>query len=163
MNTTLIKTHLGRTIMVQHDVVSPRPYSRINALYGSGAVFFDYPPRLSLNEPKQFGLAADSSDAWLGERDLAKLRERFTHPLWRKLQAQAKGAGHGGMDFIENWRHLDCLRQGFTPDITVYDAAAWSCIIETSARSVATGSAPVNLPDFTRGLWQTLAPLGIVS
>jgi hypothetical protein len=91
------------------------------------------------------------------------MREKFTHPLWRKLAERAKNSGHGGMDSIENWRHLNCLRQGTTPDITVYDAAAWSCIIETSARSVATASAPVNIPDFTRGLWKTIQPLGIVS
>jgi hypothetical protein len=91
------------------------------------------------------------------------MREKFTHPLWRKLAERAKGSGHGGMDFVENWRHLDCIRQGVTPDITVYEAAAWSCMIEISARSVATGSAPVPVPDFTRGLWKSRPPLGIVS
>jgi cytosine/uracil/thiamine/allantoin permease len=65
------------------------------------------------------------------------------------------------MDFVMNWRLLDCLRQGITPDSVVYDAAAWSCIIETSVHSVATGSMPVNIPDFTRGLWKTMKPLGI--
>lgn len=163
MNTSLIKTELGRTIMVQHDVVSPRPYSRINALYGTGGVFFDYPARLSINMPKIHGLAAESSEDWLNDADMAKMREKFTHPLWRKLHERARNSGHGGMDFVENWRHLDCIRQGITPDITVYDAAAWSCIIELSSLSVATGSAPVNVPDFTRGLWKTRKPLGIVS
>jgi hypothetical protein len=162
MNTSLIKTELGRTIMLQHDVVSPRPYSRINALYGTGAVFFDYPARLAINQPKQFGLEANNSEDWLNPADLAKMREKFTHPLWRKLAERAKGSGHGGMDFVENWWHLDCIRQGVTPDITVYDAAAWSCMIEISARSVATGSAPVPVPDFTRGLWKSRPPLGIV-
>ncbi len=65
------------------------------------------------------------------------------------------------MDFVLNWRLLDGLRQGITPDSVVYDAAAWSCIIETSVRSVATGSMPVNIPDFTRGLWKTMKPLDI--
>jgi hypothetical protein len=161
MNTSLIKTELGRTIMLQHDVCSPRPYSRINALYGSGGVFFDYPARLSINEPKQYGLAAANSEEWLNDADLQKMRERFTHPLWRKLEERAKNSGHGGMDFVENWRHLDCIRQGVTPDITVYDAAAWSCMIEVSSLSVATGSMPVMVPDFTRGMWKTLQPLGI--
>ena len=161
MNTSIIKTELGRTIMIQHDVVSPRPYSRINALYGTGGTFFDYPARLSVNDPKTYGLSAADSEAWLEEKDLALMREKFTHPLWKKLAARAKGGGHGGMDFVMNWRLLDCLRRGVTPDSVVYDAAAWSAIIETSVRSVATGSQPVNLPDFTRGLWKTMAPLGI--
>ncbi len=161
MNTSIIKTELGRTIMIQHDVVSPRPYSRINALYGTGGTFFDYPARLAINEPKSYGLKSPGSHEWLADADLAIMRQKFTHPLWKKLAERAKGGGHGGMDFVMNWRLMDCLRQGMTPDSVVYDAAAWSCILETSVRSVATGSLPVNLPDFTRGLWKTMNPLGI--
>ncbi len=134
MNTSLLKTELGRTIMIQHDVISPRPYSRINHLSGTGATFSDYPARLAVNEPKAYGLAATGSHEWLGTEDLAKMRERFTHPLWRRLSERAKGSGHGGMDFVMNWRHLDCIRKGVTPDSVVYDAAAWSCIIEISAQ-----------------------------
>ncbi len=162
MNTSLIKTELGRTIMVQHDVVSPRPYSRINALSGTGATFFDYPARLAMNDPKRYGLKSDGSHEWLEEDDLKIMREQFTHPLWKKLEERAKSGGHGGMDFVMNWRHLDCIRTGKTPDSVVYDAAAWSCIIEVSVRSVAVGSAPVIVPDFTRGLWKTMKPLDIV-
>ncbi len=161
MNTSIIKTELGRTIMIQHDVVSPRPYSRINALSGTGATFLDYPARLAINDPKHYDLKSGGSHEWLDDGDLKTMREKFTHPLWKKLQEKSKGAGHGGMDFVMNWRHLDCLRTGQTPDSVVYDAAAWSCLIEISARSVATGSAPVVIPDFTRGLWKTMQPLGI--
>lgn len=161
MNTSLIKTELGRTIMLQHDVISPRPYSRINALSGTGGTFFDYPARLTLNAPKDFGLEAGGSHDWLNSADMARMRERFTHPLWKKLRELAKHSGHGGMDFVMNWRHLDSVRRGQTPDSVVYDAAAWSSILELSACSVATGSMPVIIPDFTRGLWKTLQPLAI--
>ncbi|HTO05267.1 MAG TPA: Gfo/Idh/MocA family oxidoreductase [Opitutus sp.] len=161
MNTSMIKTQRGRTIMVQHDVVSPRPYSRINALSGTGATFFDYPARLAINEPEAYGLDAKDSHHWLNEKDLETMRRKFTHPLWKQLAERAKGGGHGGMDFVMNWRHLDCIRQGITPDSVVYDAAAWSSIIELSAHSVATGSMPVVIPDFTRGLWPTIKPLEI--
>ncbi|MEI6107627.1 MAG: Gfo/Idh/MocA family oxidoreductase [Opitutae bacterium] len=161
MNTSLIKTELGRTIMIQHDVVSPRPYNRINALSGTGGTFFDYPARLALNDPKVHGLDAKGSHEWLSAKDLATMRRKFTHPLWAMLLERAKGAGHGGMDFVMSWRHLDCLRRGITPDSVVYDAAAWSSIIELSVHSVATGSMPVGIPDFTRGLWQEIKPLGI--
>jgi hypothetical protein len=161
MNTSLVRSELGRTIMLQHDVVSPRPYSRINALSGTGGTFFDYPARLAINDPPSYGLEAKGSHEWLSENDLATMRRKFTHPLWQKLAERAKGGGHGGMDFVMNWRHLDCLRQGITPDSVVYDAAAWSSLIELSTRSVATGSMPVVIPDFTRGLWQTMKPLAI--
>ena len=161
MNTSIIKTELGRTIMIQHDVVSPRPYSRINALSGTGATFLDYPARLAINDPKHYDLKSGGSHEWLDDGDLKTMREKFTHPLWKKLEQKSKGSGHGGMDFVMNWRHLDCIRTGQTPDSVVYDAAAWSCLIEISTRSVATGSAPVVIPDFTRGLWKTMQPLGI--
>ena len=162
MNTSLIKTELGRTIMLQHDVVSPRPYSRINALSGTEATFFDYPARLAVDAPQKYQLKATGSHAWLEDADLAAMRERFVHPLWRRLAERAKGSGHGGMDFVMNWRHLDCIRQGLTPDSVVYDAAAWSSIIELSSWSVANGSLPITVPDFTRGLWKDLQPLGVV-
>lgn len=163
MNTSLVKTESGRTIMIQHNVVSPRPYSRINALYGTGGTFFDYPARLALDDPQRHGLSAKGAHEWLSEADLAAMREKFTHPLWRRLTERAKGSGHGGMDFVMNWRHLDCVRRGLTPDSVVYDAAAWSSLIELSVRSVAGGSVPVVIPDFTRGLWRTLQPLGIAT
>ena len=162
MNTTLVKTALGRTIMVQHDVISPRPYSRINALSGTGGTFFDYPARLAIDDPKAHGLASEGSHAWLSDQDLATMRAKYTHPLWRKLQDRAKDSGHGGMDFVMNWRHLDCIRTGQTPDSVVYDAAAWSSLIELTSWSVANGSLPITVPDFTRGLWQSLQPLPVV-
>ena len=163
MNTSIIKTELGRTIMIQHDVVTPRPYSRINGLNGTDASFFDYPARLAIADPKQYGLSAGSSHEWLNEKDMAVMREKFTHPLWKRLAEKSKGGGHGGMDFVMNWRHLDCIRTGITPDSVVYDAAAWSCFIELSAWSVENGSMPITVPDFTRGLWKDLQPLGVVS
>jgi predicted dehydrogenase len=161
MNTSILKTERGRTIMLQHDVVSPRPYSRINALYGTRGTFFDYPARLALDQPAQHGLESKGAHEWLNEKDLAKMREKFTHPLWRKLAERSVGSGHGGMDFVMNWRHLDCVRRGAALDSDVYDAAAWSSILELSTHSVAHGSIPVNIPDFTRGRWKTLAPIGI--
>jgi hypothetical protein len=161
MNTSLIKTELGRTIMLQHDVISPRPYSRINALSGTGATFFDYPARLAIDKPHAHGLEATGSHEWLTEKDMAAMREKFTHPLWKKLSEQAKGGGHGGMDFVMNWRHLGCIRDGSTPDSVVYDAASWSSMLELSAHSVRSGSMPIAIPDFSRGIWKQLKPLEI--
>ncbi|MGL5019679.1 MAG: Gfo/Idh/MocA family protein [Luteolibacter sp.] len=162
MNTSIIKTELGRTIMIQHDIVSPRPYSRINAISGTGGTFLDYPERLAIDEPSKYQLETHSSHSWLTGKDIARMRDLFTHPLWRKLQKLSSGGGHGGMDFVMNWRHLDCIRQGITPDSVVYDAAAWSSILELSSLSVATGSMPVAIPDFTRGLWKSMTPLSVV-
>lgn len=156
MNTSLIKTRLGRSIMIQHDVVSPRPYSRINALCGSRATFFGFPDRMAVD---------GDSHRWTYEgATMTKFKQENAHPLWKKVGDLArKVGGHGGMDYIMNYRLLDCIRQGITPDMNVYDAADWSCILEISACSVKNGSMPVQCPDFTRGGWKDLKPLEVVS
>jgi predicted dehydrogenase len=152
VNTSLIKTARGRTIMVQYSIAMPRPYSRINLISGTGGTFCDYPPRIHLD---------GHGEDW--ETDLTRYHEQYGHPLWKKLSEQAReSGGHGGMDFVMNWRLIQCLRHGLPLDMTVYDAAAWSSVFPLSIASVAAGSAPVAFPDFTRGQWDKHPPLGIV-
>ncbi len=151
INTSLIKTALGRTIMVQFSVVTPRPYSRINLISGTSGTFCDYPPRIHLD---------GHAEGW--ETDMKPYHDRYGHPLWKKLGELArKSGGHGGMDYLMNWRLIECLQSGLPLDMTVYDAAAWSSIFPLSIASVAHGSAPVVVPDFTRGGWKTQPPIRI--
>jgi predicted dehydrogenase len=153
MNTTLIKTALGRSIKVQHSVTSPRPYSRINLISGTGGILCDYPPRVFLD--------GQQPEEW--DNNIQKYHEKYGHPLWKKVRELAvKSGGHGGMDFVLNWRLTQCLLEGQALDMTVYDAAAWSSVFPLSVASVAKGSAPVQCPDFTRGEWKRQPPLGIV-
>ena len=153
MNTTLIKTANGRVMCVQHDTSNPQPYSRIDYLKGTRGIFRGYPDRIYI-EGKSKGEAYGTMD------DFAQ----YQHPLWTKLEAAAKAAGgHGGMDFVLNWRLIQCLRDGLPLDIDVYDTAAWSAVSPLSERSVASRGGPVDFPDFTRGGWQATPPLGVVS
>ena len=46
LNSSFIRTAMGRIILVQHDVVSPEPYSRLNTIGGTKGIFRDYPPRI---------------------------------------------------------------------------------------------------------------------
>jgi len=71
-------------------------------------------------------------------------------------------SGHGGMDWLEDYRFIKCLREGLPTDYNVYDTAAWSALSELTERSVADRSRPQDIPDFTRGKWKTTEPLGIV-
>jgi len=144
MNTSLLQTSLGRTVMLQHDVVTPRPYSRINLIQGSKGAFVDYPPR--------FFFDAEPGHDW---ESIERFKAEYEHPLWREQGELARQlGGHGGMDFIMNYRLLQLYRQGRAPDIDVYDAAAWSAPSALSEISVAWGNLPVSFPDFTRGNWQ---------
>lgn len=145
MNTSLIKTAKGRTIMLQHDVASPRPYDRINLISGSKGTFRDYPPRIYID-------GQEGGEKWA---TLDEYKEKYEHPLWKRVGELArKLGGHGGMDFIMNYRLIECMREGLVPDMDVYDAAAWSVPGPLSEMSVAKGSAPVKFPDFTRGRWK---------
>ncbi|MDX2182536.1 MAG: Gfo/Idh/MocA family oxidoreductase [Gemmatimonadaceae bacterium] len=146
LNSSLIKTAKGRTILLQHNVSSPRPYSRLNNVQGTKGVFEDYPPRIYV-DGQAGGERFGSLDPWKAEYD---------HPLWKNVGELArKTGGHGGMDFIMCWRLVQCFREGLAPDFDVYDAAAWSAPFALSAMSVSRQSAPVKFPDFTRGRWNT--------
>jgi predicted dehydrogenase len=150
----LIKTKLGRTIKLVHDTHLPRPYSRAILMQGTRGIVRKYPESRIHIEGRSPGH---------GWEDLDTYREEFEHPLWTQIQDKAKGAGHGGMDFIEDYRLIQCMLKGEPMDMDVYDAAAWSVICEVSEQSSAKRSSPIDIPDFTRGRWATREPLGIVT
>src|SRR5688572_1981625 len=145
INVSLIKTARGRTIRLEHNVTSPRPYSRINSIEGTKGLFEDYPPRIYIEGRGQ-------NDRWT---TIDEYKPQHEHPWWREQGQQARSGGHGGMDYIMAWRLVQCMREGLAPDMDVYDAAAWSVPGPLSEQSVAKGSAPVKFPDFTRGKWRT--------
>jgi hypothetical protein len=152
VNVSLIKTAKGRTIYVNHDTNLPRPYSRIHMVQGTRGLFQGYPDRVYVE-------GRSKEHQW----DVAKTYlEEFEHPLWSDLNSKAEGAGHGGMDFIEDYRLVKCLREGLPTDMTVYDAAGLSAVVHLTERSNAKRSAPMDFPDFTRGKWKTTAPWEIV-
>ncbi len=157
MNSSLIRTKKGRSILLQHDTTTPRPYSRLNLVQGTRGVFAGFPDRIFIEGEARSELAHDE---W---GDIDAYRERYEHPLWAGHGKDAEGAGHGGMDYLEDYRLVRCLLDGTPMDMDVYDAAALSAPVELSEQSVANGSAPVSFPDFTRGAYETRPPLGIVA
>jgi hypothetical protein len=152
VNVALIRTVNGRTIYLVHDCDTPRPYSRINTVQGTKGIFSGYPDRIHI-EGRSPAHQWEEIDAYLKE---------FDHPLWQAKAQAARGAGHGGMDYIEDFRLIECLLKGEPMDMDVYDAAAWSVVSELTERSVADRSRPQDFPDFTRGRWKTWPQLGIV-
>lgn len=145
MNTSVIKTQKGRTILLQHDVVNPRPYSRLNSIQGAKGAFADYPPRIFMDGQKD--------EEW---QKIDTFMEKYEHPLWKNNGEMArKTGGHGGMDYIMNFRLMDCIKRGLPPDIDVYDAAAWSAPTPLSQASVAASGTSQKFPDFTRGHWDS--------
>lgn len=152
VNVSLIRTINGKTIYLNHDTNLPRPYSRIHIVQGTRGIFERWPDRVHI-EGRSKDHQWDKLDAYY---------EEFEHPLWKDEKIRNMGGGHGGMDFLENYRLIQCLRTGQPTDMDVYDAATWSSLCALTEKSVSNRSRPVDLPDFTRGQWKTAPPLGIV-
>jgi len=152
VNSSLIRTASGCTIYVGHNCDSGRPYSRINLVQGTKAIASGYPDRIYIE-------GVSPEDQW---EPMSKYFPEWDHPLWKREEEKSKGAGHGGMDFLEDLRLIECLNKGEPLDQDVYDGAAWSVIGPLSERSVAENGKPQDVPDFTRGAWKTRPALGIV-
>ena len=149
MNTTLVKTTKGKSILIQHDVTSPRPYSRKHMVSGTKGFAQKWPRKGIALEP--------NGHSFLSEQSMDSLLAVYEHPITREVGKKAREVGgHGGMDFIMDYRLIYCLRNGLPLDQDVYDAAEWSAIIELSKVSVQNNSMPVAVPDFTRGAWEKL-------
>ena len=160
---TMIKTEKGKTIHIQHDVASPRPYSRMYQLTGPKGFANKYPIQgyaLQGSEldndvaPNHENLNAHS---FVPEEVKKALMEKYKHPIHIELEEKAKQVGgHGGMDFIMDYRLIYCLQNGLPLDMDVYDLAEWCCLAPLTALSLENNSAPVIIPDFTRGGWDKI-------
>jgi predicted dehydrogenase len=150
MTTTTIRTFKGKTIMLQHDVTSPRPYSRIHLVSGTKGMACKWP------EPARIS----NGHGWCSEQEMKDITDKYTPEIVKRIGEMAKKiGGHGGMDFMMDWRLIDSLRNGLPLDENVYDAALWSSIAPLSIQSVASRSNSVDIPDFTNGAWKTNAPV----
>ena len=147
INTSIIKTARGRTILVQHDTTTPRPYTRIHHIQGTRGALRGFPGRVALVDAEHGG------HEWL---DADRFQAEYDHPLWRRHRPEATGHAdaHGGMDYVMLARLIEQLRAGEAMDMSVYDGVAWSSVSPLSEASVAAGGAPVEVPDFTRGAWR---------
>ena len=152
MTTTILRTEKGKTIMIQHDVSSPRPYSRIHLISGTKGTAMKYPLP---------GKIATSHN-WFDDKTMKDIEEQYTPEIVKRIGELAKQiGGHGGMDFMMDWRLIDCLRNGLPLDQDVYDAALWSCVAPLSEWSVANRSNSINVPDFTCGTYKSNVPVDI--
>jgi predicted dehydrogenase len=157
MSTQIIKTKLGRTIMVQWNETSPRPYTRHNLITGTKGTLAGYEMRAAIE-------GRGSYHEWMKDEELQKLRAEYEHPLWKRMGQKAKEmGGHGGMDFVMLCRMVECLRNGEPLDQNVYEGAFWSSVRPLSSQSEKEGGMPQVFPDFTRGDWEHTRPLAIVS
>lgn len=159
---TLISTEKRRSILVEHNVTSPRPYSRMYQLTGTKGFANKYPTRgIALEGMELADYFPDYQDlnghSFLPDELMKALLEKFKHPVAIAIEEKAKEVGgHGGMDFIMAYRVIYCLQNGLPLDMDVYDLAEWCCLVPLTEISLDNGSMPVQIPDFTRGAWNRL-------
>ena len=174
LTSTMILTEKGKSILIEHDVMTPRPYNRMYQLVGTEGYAAKYPVEqwsLSKGQAESLGLVTKEEHAKgddnMNERDridfhgalpedyVKRLQQMFPTPILDKdLEELAKRVGgHGGMDFLMDYRLNYCLHYGLPLDMDVYDLAEWCCIGELGSISIKNGCAPVEVPDFTRGAW----------
>jgi Predicted dehydrogenases and related proteins len=160
MTTTMIQTEKGKTILIEHNVFTPRPYNRLYQLTGTEGFANKYPIEgfTLKGENLPAGLLPDHEKLdyhdFVPEAVRDSLMIAYTHPIAKDIEAKAKEVGgHGGMDFIMDYRLIYCLQNGLPLDQDVYDAAEWSCLGELTAASIENHGMLVQFPDFTRGEW----------
>ncbi len=158
---TMIRTENGKTIHIQHDVVSPRPYSRMYQLSGTKGFANKYPIQGYALKASQVDKDVTPDHENLNSHHFVSpevqkaLMKKYQHPIQKELSELAKKVGgHGGMDFIMDYRLVYCLQNGLPLDMDVYDLAEWSCLPALTSLSIKNNSAPVAIPDFTRGSWK---------
>jgi predicted dehydrogenase len=161
--TTFIKTELGQTIDLQYDVYSPRPYDHRYQLTGTKGFASKYPisgytfTEGMLKEGVVPEGATVNPHGFASQEIMAAAMDAYKHPIHQEIEEVAKKVGgHGGMDFVMDYRLIYCLQNGLPLDQDVYDAAEWSCITHLSSVSLKHNSVPVAIPDFTRGDWNKL-------
>lgn len=150
--TTLIKCANGESITLRLDTTLPRPYSRGGRVQGTKGIWME------INKSVFFD-GCGEGESWEHKwMDFQPYLEKYDHPLWKKYQEEGMIGGHGGMDGLVLSAFVESVANGTEPPIDVYDTAAWMCITALSEESIAKGSIPVDIPDFTDGKWMHREP-----
>ncbi len=165
--TTMIRTEKGKTILIQHNVMTPRPYNRLYQLVGTKGFANKYPVQGYMVDSEIIG--GDEAGSTVIDHEnlsahnfvptevMTQLMELYKHPIHKEIEETAKKVGgHGGMDFVMDYRLIYCLRNGLPLDMDVYDLAEWCCLTELTKISIINGNMPVEVPDFTRGHWNEI-------
>lgn len=147
--TTTLSCENGETILLQHDTSLPRPYSLGFRVQGSKGLWMDLNQSIHIE-------GRSKPHEW---EAFKTYQDRYDHPLWKKYEGAAAGAGHGGMDFFVIHAFVEALKADAPMPIDIYDAVAWSAITPLSEQSIAQGFQTLDFPDFTGGLWKTRKPI----
>ncbi|MCL2159760.1 MAG: gfo/Idh/MocA family oxidoreductase, partial [Oscillospiraceae bacterium] len=146
--TTVLKCANGETLLLTHDTTLPRPYSRGGRVQGTKGIWMEDNKSIYIEN-------ISPEHTWENFYDFIE-KYGYEHPMWAEYKnAGIKEAGHGGMDYLVVREFIKSASQKTEPPIDTYEAALLCCITPLSEKSIALGSHPVEVPDFTRGLYMT--------
>lgn len=109
ITTVIVRTFKGHTNMIQHDVTSPKPYSRSHLVSGTKGIVCKYPEpdRISKNV---YDAALWSSISPLSEKSVSNRYNSldipdFTYGAWKTnapIELKLKGGGTTGVKAANN-------------------------------------------------------------
>ncbi len=146
---TMIQCANGETILLTHDCTLPRAYSRGGVIRGTKGMWMEAGRSIFLE-----GITPQDPTSWMhcAESD-AKYMKEYCHPLWREYREFGVRGNHDGMDYLTLRSFVESIQNQSETAIDVYDAASWMSITCLSEESIAKGSMPIAIPDFTSGRW----------
>lgn len=145
---TIIKCENGETIHLKLDTTLPRYYDRDFTVHGTKGLFKQTGRILYLDGDKESFDSTENVELFLKKAD------EYNHLLpkaWQNVTEEQIKQGHGGMDYLLCREFIDAVKEEKEMPIDVYDGASWMVITALSAKSIALGSIPVDIPDFTEG------------
>ncbi len=146
VTTTMINCANGETVLLSHDTHLPRPYSLGFRVQGTNGLWMDVNKSVYINHKSKKDDVWDDAKEWL---------DKYDHPLWKKYEKEAEGAGHGGMDYFVFNAFIQSVKQKRQTPIDVYDSVTMSAIAPLSTQSLKEGNKTISFPDFTKGKWET--------
>jgi predicted dehydrogenase len=143
---TVVRTKKGRSIVINYDMQLPRPYDNRWMIQGTRGIY---------NEQRNSVYLKGRSPKYHEWESFDPYQVKYEHFWWKALQNQASEISHGGTDLLELKHFVEAVRARSQTPLDVYDAVIMSVTGPLSEQSIARGSAPVPVPDFTRGKWKT--------
>ncbi len=147
--TTVVRTKKGKSIVINYDMQLPRPYDNRWMIQGTRGIY---------NEQRNAVYLTGISTEYHNWESFDPYQEKFEHAWWKAIKDESGRFSHGGTDYLELKLFLDAVRSKKQTPIDVYDSVIMSMHGPLSEESIAKGSVPVKVPDFTRGKWKTRKP-----
>jgi predicted dehydrogenase len=146
---TVVRTKKGKSIVINYDMQLPRPYDNRWMIQGTRGIY---------NEQRNAVYLTGRSPEYHNWESFDPYQEKFEHACWQAIKDEAGQFSHGGTDFLELKLFVDAVRSKTQTPIDVYDSVIMSVHGPLSEESIAKGSVPVKVPDFTRGQWKIRKP-----